>query len=284
GIDLSIRTNTNPPVIGSVRMVLSGPVSRTQLEGAAPYALYGDEIGGNYNGVPFPQGSYTLTATAYDGRYGAGNIIGVTSIQFSIAPGGGNLPPSAIASATPLSGDVPLNVSFTGSNSTDDSGIAQYSWDFGDGNTSTDANPNHTYTTPGTYTATLTVTDGDGLQDDASVQIVVNDPDASAIAGFTLIDATSDVDLFELTNGLQIDPSVVAGIDLSIRTNTNPPVIGSVRMVLSGPVSRTQLEGRAPYSLFGDLPGIDYSGVPFPQGTYTLTATAYDGSYGAGNI
>ncbi|MDM9632846.1 PKD domain-containing protein, partial [Robiginitalea aurantiaca] len=195
----------------------------------------------DYSGVPFPQGTYTLTATAYDGSYGAGNIIGVTSIQFSIAPGGGNLPPSAIASATPLSGDVPLNVSFTGSNSIDDSGITQYSWNFGDGNTSTDANPSHTYTTPGTYTATLTVTDGDGLQDDASVQIVVNDPDASAIAGFTLIDASSDVDLFELTNGLQIDPTVVAGIDLSIRTNTNPPVIGSVRMVLSGPVSRTQL-------------------------------------------
>ncbi len=83
------------------------------------------------------------------------------------------------------------------------------------------------------YTATLTVTDGDGLQDQESVQIAVNDPDASAIASFTLIDATSDTDLFDLTNGLQIDPSVVQGIDLSIRTNTNPPVIGSVLMVLS---------------------------------------------------
>ncbi len=140
-------------------------------------------------------------------------------------------------------------MSFAGSNSTDDSGVTGYSWDFGDGNTSTIADPSHTYTTAGSFTATLTVTDGDGLQDQESVQIVVNDPDASAIAGFTLIDATSDNDLFDLTNGLQIDPSVVQGIDLSIRTNTNPPVIGSVRMVLSGPVSRTQLEGRAPYSL-----------------------------------
>ncbi|MDM9632843.1 FG-GAP repeat domain-containing protein, partial [Robiginitalea aurantiaca] len=38
----------------------------------------------------FPEGSYTLTATAYDGRYGAGNIIGVTSIQFSIFDGPGD--------------------------------------------------------------------------------------------------------------------------------------------------------------------------------------------------
>ncbi|MDM9632816.1 T9SS type A sorting domain-containing protein, partial [Robiginitalea aurantiaca] len=88
GIDLSIRTNTNPPVIGSVRMVLSGPVSRTQLEGRAPYSLFGDLPGIDYSGVPFPQGTYTLTATAYDGEYGAGNIIGATSIQFSITPGG----------------------------------------------------------------------------------------------------------------------------------------------------------------------------------------------------
>ncbi len=81
--------------------------------------------GVDYIGVPFPEGSYTLTATAYDGRYGAGNIIGVSSVQFSIAPGGGgNLPPSAIVSATPLNGDVPLDVSFTGSNSIDDSGVS----------------------------------------------------------------------------------------------------------------------------------------------------------------
>ena len=92
GIDLSIRTNTNPPVIGSVLMELSGPVSRTQLEGGAPYALFGDSAGGNYNGVPFPEGSYTITATGFDGRYGAGNVIGVTSVQFSIAPGEEELP------------------------------------------------------------------------------------------------------------------------------------------------------------------------------------------------
>ncbi|MDM9632839.1 hypothetical protein QU605_15295, partial [Robiginitalea sp. M39] len=36
-----------------------------------------------------------------------------------------------------------------------------------------------------------------------------------AIAGFSLIDASSDTELFNLSNGLQIDLSVVQGIDLS---------------------------------------------------------------------
>ena len=33
----------------------------------------------------------------------------------------------------------------------------EYSWDFGDGNTSTEMNPTHTYAEPGTYTVTLSV-------------------------------------------------------------------------------------------------------------------------------
>ncbi len=35
-----------------------------------------------------------------------------------------------------------------------------YLWDFGDGNTSSEANPSHLYTTPGTYVVTLTVENG----------------------------------------------------------------------------------------------------------------------------
>lgn len=38
----------------------------------------------------------------------------------------------------------------------------KYSWDFGDGNTSTDENPEHTYTTNGAFTVKLTVTNSDG--------------------------------------------------------------------------------------------------------------------------
>ena len=49
-----------------------------------------------------------------------------------------------------------------------------YAWTFGDGNTSTEANPTHTYTTGGTYTVELTVTDQDGLASaTATTQVTV---------------------------------------------------------------------------------------------------------------
>src|SRR4029453_11726821 len=71
-----------------------------------------------------------------------------------------NRPPVAVAVANPLSGVRPLAVAFTAPGSSDpEVGTLTYSWDFGDGNNSAQADPVHTYAAPGTYTATLTVTD-----------------------------------------------------------------------------------------------------------------------------
>jgi PKD repeat protein len=56
-----------------------------------------------------------------------------------------------------------LECSFDGSGSDDpDGNIAEYAWDFGDGETGTGANATHTYEAAGTRTVTLTVTDNDG--------------------------------------------------------------------------------------------------------------------------
>jgi len=72
----------------------------------------------------------------------------------------GNQPPLAIMKATPTSGPSPLNVVFSSAGSSDPDGDPiTYSWNFGDGGTSTDANPSHTYTKKGPFTAVLTVTD-----------------------------------------------------------------------------------------------------------------------------
>ncbi|MBL7804695.1 MAG: PKD domain-containing protein [Saprospiraceae bacterium] len=40
--------------------------------------------------------------------------------------------------------------------------VVSYAWDFGDGNTSTEANPSHTYAEDGVYTVTLTITTASG--------------------------------------------------------------------------------------------------------------------------
>jgi len=53
-------------------------------------------------------------------------------------------------------GCVPLTVNFTQFST----GAPFYSWNFGDGNTSTNQSPTHTFTTPGTYTVALFINDG----------------------------------------------------------------------------------------------------------------------------
>lgn len=80
--------------------------------------------------------------------------------------------PQAAASRT--NGQAPLKVQFSSAGTTDQDGDAlTYSWDFGDGGRSTEANPTHKYRTDGTYTATLTAKDPSGRTGSASVQIVV---------------------------------------------------------------------------------------------------------------
>ncbi|MEV6694358.1 PQQ-dependent sugar dehydrogenase [Micromonospora sp. NPDC051196] len=88
--------------------------------------------------------------------------------------GGGNRAPTAVASADKTSGVAPLTVNFSSAGSSDpEGGALTYSWAFGDGSTSTAANPSKTYTANGNYTATLTVRDPQGATGTASVRIGV---------------------------------------------------------------------------------------------------------------
>jgi PKD repeat protein len=75
--------------------------------------------------------------------------------------GSGNLPPVAVASGSPASGVAPLTVAFSSAGSSDPEGATlTYNWTFGDGATTTTANPSHTYASAGTYFAQLSVSDG----------------------------------------------------------------------------------------------------------------------------
>lgn len=56
--------------------------------------------------------------------------------------------------------------------------IVSYSWDFGDGTTTTGATAQRTYTTDGVYTITLTVTTDVGTFDTDTEQVTIGDPDA----------------------------------------------------------------------------------------------------------
>lgn len=90
-----------------------------------------------------------------------------------------NQPPTAVVSAAPLSGDVPLDVTFDGSASFDTDGtVVGFQWDFGDGSpVTTGATVTHTYNYDATFVATLTVWDEDGATALNHATIVVSLPE-----------------------------------------------------------------------------------------------------------
>lgn len=92
-----------------------------------------------------------------------------------------NLPPVAVADASPQLGFVPLNVSFTADGSHDPNGIiVLYRWDFESDGTwdfeSADSgDTTHRYGDAGIFTAKLEVVDDLGATDDDTVTITVNE-------------------------------------------------------------------------------------------------------------
>ncbi|WP_158294835.1 PKD domain-containing protein, partial [endosymbiont of Ridgeia piscesae] len=129
-------------------------------------------------------GSHTLTIGGYNNLKTATNESTRILIDDLLMRASGvlNIAPNAVATVDQNSGVVSFSANFTGSNSSDPDGvIAAWSWDFGDGSSSSEADPSHSYTAAGSYTATLTVTDDVGATDSASVVITVADlPDTSA--------------------------------------------------------------------------------------------------------
>jgi len=84
-------------------------------------------------------------------------------------------------------GYVGEKIQFTGSGSSDPDGDQlDYSWSFGDGQTSTDENPIHVYNKKGEYVVKLTVTDDSGLSNYSSVAISIEDS-TEGIPGFEVL-------------------------------------------------------------------------------------------------
>ncbi len=103
-----------------------------------------------------------LGANGADNTYGHGRVnsfAALTLVGGGGGGGGGGTPPVADFSGTPTTGTVPFDVVFSDLSSGTPS---SWSWDFGDGTTSTQQNPTHTYTTAGAYTVSLTATNADG--------------------------------------------------------------------------------------------------------------------------
>ncbi|PZX55861.1 PKD domain-containing protein, partial [Algoriphagus chordae] len=93
-----------------------------------------------------------------------------------------NEAPVAAFTYAPTAPEVNEEISFDGSASTDDVGVATYNWSFGDGATSDLMNPTHTYTLADTYEVELLVTDEEGATNSTTVSVVVAPENVAPVA------------------------------------------------------------------------------------------------------
>ncbi|MGD0094528.1 MAG: PKD domain-containing protein [Planctomycetota bacterium] len=165
----------------------------------------------------------------------------------------------ATAAGSPAVGVSPVTVSFVGG-----PGGQSYSWDFGDGSTSTSQNPTHTYAPPGTYTVVLTVTDSNGVKTTAGLTVTVEP------SGFPL-DSDNDGYPDEMESAFGSDPynpastpfgmappvkaSFIAVSSLRIRLNFARPV-GHDSITLAGYVPMSTAFSPAGQRLLLDIGGV----------------------------
>ncbi len=210
--EVSARNNLPPqasasssPGSGHAPLTVSFQGNGTDQDGTiVSYSWdFGDGASSNLQN---PSHTFT-TAGTFTARLTISDNDGATAsatVQINVLPP--NLPPTLSISAAPLSGQAPLNVSFSSSASDSDGSIASYSWDFGDGGSSSQANPSHLYNSAGQYTARLTVRDDDGATASASVQITVTAPNQPPSANLTATPTSGHAPLTVAFVGSGTDP------------------------------------------------------------------------------
>ena len=322
GGEASIRADVeNPDLVGSMRLELSGPVSTSRLENApAPFALFGDDLAGDYYAGRLVAGSYRVKATPYSDPDAGGALLAAHEVAFTVtdarvepaitgftlidardAAAATVLGPVADGGAVDVSraaGRVDIRADVTGSAGsvrlvlsgprsllrlTDTPPFSLFG---------SDESGHHRagWLTDGAYTLTATVfagRQGSGAElATRTVAFTVSGGVAAGQASFTLVDARGgppDPDIGPVPDGATLDLSAVGGV-ASIRADLPAwPPSGSARFTLSGPrYERRVVNGGSPYALFGDLSAGDYRAARLPNGGYTLTVRPYAGADASG--
>jgi len=109
-----------------------------------------------------PPGLYYYRVKGHNTQRGWGDFSTIKRMNVSSAS---NLPPIAEFTYTPLNPTTNDLIQFTDASIDIDGTITNWSWNFGDGNTSNVKNPSHTYQNKGMHSVTLTITDNDGSTD-----------------------------------------------------------------------------------------------------------------------
>jgi gliding motility-associated-like protein len=151
---------------------VGGNTTMTAPAGLATYSWSGPGIVGANNGqiaTANVGGTYSVTMTTFanQGQTGCSLTIPTSFTNSTIAP---------VASFSATTPCLNNNTQFTdGSTLLPNQGtISAWSWDFGDGNTSTSHNPTHLYTAAGTYPVTYTITSSVNCTATYSTLVTVN--------------------------------------------------------------------------------------------------------------
>ncbi|MGL5891501.1 MAG: PKD domain-containing protein [Bacteroidia bacterium] len=188
----TVLVTVHPPLLAQLSAVptavcVGQPSALTAVAGGGnggpySYTWYPAGTGGNSpNAAVTPAVTTTYTVVIDDGctTPTASAVVTVTV----------NQPPTVSFTGTPLTGCLPLNVTFT--NTSTAANNPNCFWDFGDGFTSANCNPSHTYTTAGCFDVTLTYTDDNGCTATTVMpNYVCANPNAAADFSFAPVAAT----------------------------------------------------------------------------------------------
>jgi len=180
-------------------------------------------------------GHYTVALTVTNAS-GASTLTRTDYVVVTDAP-----PPVAGFGCDATLGLAPLAVQFTDACTGD---VSAWTWNFGDGATSSARNPQHTYLTPGVFTVALTATGRGGSDVEVQPGLVTVQVPAAPDAAFTA-DVTNGIDpltvnFSDLTTGLVTTRAWTFG-DGSVASDANPthtyvaPGVYTVKLVATGP-------------------------------------------------
>jgi len=121
--------------------------------------------------------TYTVPADAttinmvFNNGSGTWDNNGGANWNFSAIADPGNLPPTAAFAANPVSGNAPLNVTFTDQST---NSPTEWAWDFNNDGTvdSTQQSPSFNYTAPGTYSVKLTAANENGSDEEVKTNLI----------------------------------------------------------------------------------------------------------------
>ncbi len=113
-------------------------------------------------------------------------LIGILLLQAGCHRDQKNVAPTVVLAAAQISNELPTTFAFSSIGTADNDGeITSYTWNFGDGTTSSEPSPTHSFAASGSFPVTLTVTDNDGASASQSRTVEITTPAASVSVAAT---------------------------------------------------------------------------------------------------